>query len=262
MEKEQSNRIGIKTLVRQSYAAVFENGPTYLRIIWLPFLILFVVGMGMLVLEVPFDTRVWSSIAFKWGMFLVLVPVVTSWHRLILIGPESRVAYRFQREEWLYIKVLIGVGVTVYLLSIVLGLLFTTPLVTGISWIFGNEAAEWIAPLVLWLVLFLLVCRFLLVLPAAALGESMAFAKSSTTFHGSALRFTAAYFLALLVPDVLLGVVGDPAMWLMSGPESGHGLLFIAGMFALGLMITLAFWVVSVGVISFAYKALVVENAT
>lgn len=262
MTRGNAARIDVRGLVRQSFASTLDQAPAWLKLAWGPFLLLAAGGTVLMVMQMQFNGRLWASFVFQGASYLLLLPVATSWHRLILRGDGARTGYRFGHEEFLYLEMLVAVGITFYLFMLVSGLLFAAPFISEAAWLSGNSAAEWSYRIVGWIVLFFAVCRFLLVLPAAALGEEMRISRSSGILRGNALRLSAAYFIALLIPQSLLWVLGDPASWILRGSLGEVGLLWILASFYLALAVTIVFWMLSVGVVSYAYKALVPEQIT
>lgn len=258
-EGDQARIIHIASVVRRSFAAVIHHRLALLNLTRVPFLLLAAVGTVLLVLEMQFKVRLWASIAFQGGMYLLLLPVVTSWHRLLLLGTDSRVGYRFGHEEFIYMELLLGLGILISLFLLVSGLLFVTPLISGASWIVGTTFTEWTCRLIAWLMSFVVVCRFLLALPAAALGREMRIAASSHILHGNVLRFIAAYVVVLIAPQSLLWYVGDPSSWILRGYTGNLQWVSILGSFYLGLAATLVFWALSAAMVSFAYKSLISE---
>lgn len=260
MEEDRTTRIGIGALVRQSYAVLLHSWSTYLKLVWLPTAILLVAGTVLLFMKMQVDTRLWTAMVFQGVMYLLLVPAVTSWHRLIVLGPRARIAYRFRHEEILYVEVLMGLGVAVYMFMLLSGLMFAAPLISGAAWAIGRSAEEWFYRLLAWLVSFFVVSRFLLVVPAAAVDREMRIAASRNALRHSLLPFTAAYFLVLLGPQLLLWFVGDPSSWILRGLPGNPATVLVLISFYAGLALTVVFWMLSAAVLSFAYKALVLER--
>ncbi|MFZ0486070.1 MAG: hypothetical protein WAL83_03660, partial [Arenicellales bacterium] len=258
---KRAARINVCGLVRQSYAETLAQWSAWLKLACIPFLVLAAAGTALMLIHMHFNTRLWASLVFQGASYLLLVPVATSWHRLILRGGAARVGYRFGHEEYLYLEMLMAIGITFYLVMLVSGLLFAAPFISEASWLSGSSGAEWSYRIVGWLVLFFAICRFLLVLPAAAIGREMRISQSSRALRGNAIRLSAAYFFTLLVPQSLLWFLGDPSSWVLRGSLGEVGLAWVLGSFYVGLAVTVLFWMLSVGVVSFTYKALVLQNA-
>lgn len=249
--------IAIAPLARRSWTAVIEHTLELVRLGAIPLLVLAALGTALLMPEMSFKSRLWASLAFQAGMYLMFLPVVTSWHRLILQGPGPHVGYRFGHEEFLYTEMLLGIGLMVSLFLLVSGLLFTAPLISGASWIVGASLTEWTCRMFAWLMSFAVVCRFVLVLPAAALGKEMRIAESGFILRGNVLRFIAAYFLVLVLPQSLLWLVGDPSSWILRGNSGEPPLASALASFYVGLAATLLFWALSVAVLSLVYRSLI-----
>ena len=261
MEENRTTRINVIAVVRESCAVILRHWRACFALVWLPLVVLLAAGTILLVTGMQFTGRLWAAMGFQGAMYLLLVPAVTSWHRLILLGPGSRISYSFGHEEIAYIEVLIGVGVAVYMFMLLSGLMFAAPLISGAAWAIGNSDGEWFYRLLAWMVSFFVVARFLLVVPAAALGGEMKTAVSSAILRRNVLRFTAAYFLALVIPQVLLWFVGDPSSWILRGLSGPTHRLPVFASFYAGLVITVVFWMLSASVLSFVYKSMIPERA-
>lgn len=260
MEKTRTIRIAVGALVGQSYAVMLRRWGTLLKLVWLPTIVLAFAGTVLLFMKMDLDKRLWTAVGFQGAMYLLFVPAVTSWHRLILLGPRSRLEYWFGREEILYVEVLMGVGVAVYMFMLVSGLMFAVPLICGAAWATANSGVEWLYRLSAWLVSFLVVARFLLVVPAAALDRDMKMAASGTAMRRNVLRFAAAYFFVLVGPQLLLWFVGDPSSWILRGLGGRPAPALVLISFYAGLALTGVFWTLSAAVLSFAYRTLVLER--
>lgn len=151
-------------------------------------------------------TLVWIALA---------IPTATSAYRLFIRGSGQRLNLRFSHEEWLYIGASFRLAGRTLLLAlpmlIVMGIAVTafTTLLVFLTRTFGLPlwavtAFAAVAMVVIWLAIALVVTRYTLVLPAAAIGHRMRLAESARIAGRNALRMMAAYFLTVVV----LGVVG------------------------------------------------------
>lgn len=252
-------KIRITELIAKSYKVLAANAGLYVKLLYIPFLILLVLGIGILFIDSP-QIRPFAATVYGWLVPLTMIPVVTSWHRFILIGPDKegvQIGYQFHAREWLYFKALIVLVIAVlvghFFLAVLLGPIF----VAGLGKLVGENLGIGLSRLILSIIIFLIVCRFLLVLPSAALGKKMDIAKSSLAMQGNVLRLTAAYFLALLAPWVVLIFTGSPASLLLGGLDPNMPVTL--SLFVISLIVEMAFYVLSVGVLSYAYKALVLK---
>jgi len=164
--------IRVAELIGRSYQVVSTNVRRYLQLLYIPFLALLVLGIGTLLID-SLLTRAYVAIVYVWLIPILMIPVITSWHRLILLGPHragARISYNFGPEEWLYLKMLVVLFIAIiggnFLLAVLLG-----PIFAGIAQLTGMEVVGSIYRYLLLVILFVILCRFLLVLPSAALGK-------------------------------------------------------------------------------------------
>lgn len=255
------NQVEIWRLISSSYGVLVTHWLKYLKLVAVPFVVLFLLGIGILYVD-SIQSRSLVSIGFQWLVPVVMIPVVTSWHRLILLGVDeegSRIGYKYGAEEWVYFKALIVLVIAFFVTNFLLGIILG-PILAGLAQFLGSAALAGVYRLILLLVVFLIVCRFLLVLPAAALGKKMDIAKSSLAMQGSALRLTAAYVLALIAPEAILLVTGTVTDIVVN--VEGRDLWSSIGLLGVSLVVEMAFYTLSVGVLSYAYKALVLDDRT
>ena len=257
----EKNKIQVSKLIGESYKVVLANWTRYIKLLFIPFFILLGVGIVIYFVEPP-ETRSLLALGYNWLIPIIMIPVVTSWHRLILLGEDdknARIRYVYNAEEWLYFKALfvlvIAFLVANFILSILLG-----PVFVGLGQLINEKVSIGLYRLSMLIIIFLILCRFLLILPAAALGKKMDVANSSLALSGNALRITAAYILALIAPQIILLLTGSPAELLIFGRELGSSLGII--LLVLSILIIMTFYTLSVGVLSFAYKSLILEKPT
>jgi len=74
------------------------------------------------------------------------------------------------------------------------------------------------------------------------------------------LRLTTAYFIALIIPEVIQYFIGSPEVIIIEGADENVPL--VISLFGVSLIVEMAFYTLSVGVVSYAYKSLVLDDAT
>lgn len=195
-----SGSIPVKTLpvwptVYEAYGFWFRHFRTWLKLIILPTIVI-VFGIVMLTsvsMSLPGELR---GIAHFFLACLVLVPMITAWHRLVLSGAgQARGWLATGRREWRYLRLAI--------------LLF----VAGIAIFLANFAAigalSGAVPASLWFILdaWLLVLGFLVayaliavlpVLPAAAIGQEVSVKQALLATRGQRWQIFFMYVLAAI----------------------------------------------------------------
>ena len=172
-----------------AYRILFRNYGVYLRLSWLPFLIIFATSTGMQFVYrdvLPLEDEnngLWraSAIFLEGCLWLLTIPVATMWTRRLLLKDDARVRLSLGRPEavylWRYVCLLVmGLGP----FALVIALLVLIAVTTGFDPdIFYPEASGesiaiiGVAALIPVVTLSLLaVSRFILALPAAAVRHS------------------------------------------------------------------------------------------
>jgi len=258
----EKNKIQISKLIIESYKVVLENWIRYIKLLFVPFIILSSLGIVIYFVEST-KMRTLLAIGYNWLIPVIMIPVVTSWHRLILLGVDDKnthVKYVYGAEEWLYFKALFVLVITFLVANFLLNILFGPIFIGGLSQFIGERALIGVYRLIMFIIVFLVLCRFLLILPAAALGKRMDIANSSLAVSGNAFRVTFAYIFALIAPQIILLLTGSPVELLVCGCGLNSSLDIILLLTSIVIMMT--FYTLSVGVISFAYKSLILERPT
>ena len=108
-------KLPILETVLESYRILFRNFGVYVKLIWIPFLAftaLYLIEYAPYEFDYSSDQPSFSGILPLLVILLAifaafsLVPPMTAWHRLIILGPNgenSRVQFSFQKEELGYI---------------------------------------------------------------------------------------------------------------------------------------------------------------
>ncbi len=187
-------KVDILEISVESYRTLLENFPVYFRLVRWPFL--FLAGVACLLTALD---HAGLTLAAAWVFLaidvMVMLPVVTAWHRLVLLGfgnPTVRSDYSFGWEEWLYIKC------TLVLLAIYAA--------GGFAYYFAVDWALRVVPsaimgllvLPVWLGLMGLFARLCLTLPAAAIGRTLSMADGFTATVGNTWRIALLYLLISL----------------------------------------------------------------
>lgn len=251
---ETNDKLEIHELVTSSYYIFGKNLLTYIKLITIPFVICLAVGIYLLSAELAAEPWIISSM-YDALLLLTMIPVVTAWHRLIIVGnaQEAKIHYRFGFEEWLYLRALIVLAIA-YAFASLLGML----LIFMFGWLIMSTGIMLLAGLLgfgIFFGVFAIFCRFLLVFPSAAIGKRMEFAESSVALDGNVWRLIIAYVLAIAIPQIILMIFGAPSEILLNYANQAQVLLTVRLVFS--LIVEIFFYVLSVGVISYAFKMLI-----
>lgn len=261
----------ILTIAAEAYRIPFRNFRIYLRLSWLPFLILFAVSTGMQffyrdVVGLNDEGNVLLGAIgqlFEGSLWLLTIPVATAWTRMVLLNTEQRVQLFVGRAEaiylWRYVCLsLVALGP----IALVAALSVLIPGFPG----FGpdtidpeasSESFEIILAAVLILIVALpliIVSRFLLALPAAAIGSSSRLRDSFAITKGRTWALFTILILTLL-PEVIDSLV--PILWEFETELSPADGIFSAAWNAIQYYaVSWLFFPVSVGALALAYRHL------
>lgn len=122
------------------------------------------------------------------GYWVAIVAMVTAWHRLVILGhddPNARLRLSFQRPEWSYLMRFFVVFFVIMLIALV-----GQPIAMAGGGLFGAIFAGILSIIIL--------CRLSLILPAAAVGNSMWFKESWDFTNGNTSRLVFLNLLAAL----------------------------------------------------------------
>lgn len=183
------------------------------------------------------------------------VPFLTAWHRLTLLGPDNArgaIGYAYRGAERRYLGMLLLVFLFYLVGSLVGGLIIAqlAMAAAGAGGAGGGGGAVLLAvvlSLALTIALLIVILRWSMVFPAAAVGERLDFAGSRRLTQGNGWRLLA-IFVCVALPFLLFGV----ALVLMLGLEFAVG----SGYVALELAILIAgfyFAAVTVSALSMVY---------
>lgn len=252
-------------LILKSWRLFLINLDVFLALMWRPFAATALAAFGAVEL-VPFVGVDIATLGYTLVALIVVVPVITAWHRMILLGsdnPEARVTYRIGNAEWAYFKgaaLLYGLGYVIGLLvEQIYGPLIGGPLlwaaregldVGDVIARYGQAGVHWIAVA---LIVGFLVARFFLVLPAAAIGMPFGFSQSATATRGQGIRLVLAYLLASL-PAFILAFLFDSPQTVLSG-ASNTDVQFLD--LVLAILPRILLYTIAVGILSLAFEQLV-----
>jgi hypothetical protein len=139
------------------------------------------------------------------GLFAALLPVITSFQRLVLQGSGARVGFAYRREEWL------TVGAVVRLIfAYIFGGFCIMVVIALVAALAKAIKAPWVGALVgVPLILFCMMTylRWILVMPAAAVGERISLKAAYRLTKGNFWRYLAILMLASMltvIPQMLV----------------------------------------------------------
>lgn len=260
-----TGRISPWALIFQSWRLFLANLDVFLALMWRPFAITALAAYCAVEL-VPFLGVDLTTMLYTLVAMIVVIPVITAWHRMILLGsdnPEARVTYRVGQAEWAYLRgaaLLYGLGYVIGLLVEQLyGPLIGGPLlwaaregcdVGGLISTYGPAVVHWTAVAV---IVGFLVARFFLVLPAAAVGLPFSFSQSASVTRGQGLRLIMAYLMASLPAFGLAFLFDPPEVVLSSGGTSDAQFLNMV----LAILPRILLYTIAVGILSLAFERLV-----
>lgn len=271
-------RLPVIAISLEAYWILFRNFGAYLRLSWLPFLILVATSVGMrfyyrdvtglfgdgdIVLGVASSLvlEVFGGL-FEASSWLVTVPVATAWTRMVLLNSGQRVSLAVGLAEALYllryiclVMLFVGLGV---LLS---GLMLLGADAVDVVDIFDMPEPESpgvdLSTAILIIAFFaagFALMRFMLALPAAAVGDSSRLRDSFALTKGRMLALFAVLLLTS-APDLLSATA--LIVWI-DDMEFGaaDGLLQAIWMALQGNAAAWLFFPLSVGALALAYRHL------
>lgn len=252
-------------LILRSWRLFLINLDVFLALMWRPFAATALAAFGAVELVPVIGVDI-ATLGYTLVALVVVVPVITAWHRMILLGsdnPEARVNYRVGGAEWAYLKgaaLLYGLG---YVIGLVVEQIYGPLLGGPLLWAaregldvgdviarYGQAGVHWIAVA---LIVGFLVARFFLVLPAAAIGMPFSFSQSAAATRGQGVRLVLAYLLASL-PAFILAFLFDSPQTVLSG-ASNTDVQFLD--LVLAILPRILLYTIAVGILSLAFEQLV-----
>lgn len=217
-------------IVNHSLRQVFGNLSAALRISGLLYavqaLVSVVFGLSLFLDEAAMQQAMLNG-GFPWGRLLTIVAVslvtslwiVVAWHRYILLEENTGGLPAFRGDRMLAYfgkSLLIGlVLVPVILIASILIAMVTTPIMTLLGSASSAAVSGVTAGILILVPIMVIATRLSLILPAAALGESMTHKQSWKATSGASMTILGV--MAILMVASL--VVDLPAQWLF-GPDS------------------------------------------
>lgn len=134
------------------------------------------------------------------GLFAVLLPVITSFQRLVLQGSDARVGFAYRREEWLTVGAVLRL-----ILAYILGMIGMTVVIALIGALAAAIKALWLIALVgvpLFFICFITYLRLILMLPAAAVGDRLSLKAAYRLTRGNIWPYFATLMLVMLVTAI------------------------------------------------------------
>lgn len=240
---DDKSKLPVWITVAESYRFVFTNLGALAKVAALPVLIAVLIltalflfadtlgeGPGFLITTVV--------------LILILIPFLTKWHRITLIGLDTevaRIALKVGRREGKFLLY----GIIIIVLAM---LLLVVPLL--VFWQIGASAAGAIAFLPFIAALFYLTSRFSLVFPGSALGRDTGLGLSWSQTTGNGWRLLGVFFVAE-IPWRAAEIILDA---LIGGSESPAALIFLSAVYIAEVFISVA---ILASCLSFSYLHIV-----
>lgn len=218
-----SRKLPVFSTVAETYGFVFSNLGLLFRVAWFP-AVLYGVLQYLAIESMVENFEALSSgdlsasfnISFL-GLtivsYLVLVPLMTAWHRAALQPealPAGPLVFRFGKAEVIFTLY----AILIYVLVLIIGMLLAGILSIGAA-ATGSTAVVISAVVIAFVAMLLLTMRYAMIFPAVAIGASANLSDSWRATKGSAFRMLAITIL-VAIPIVLISTV---IMELMPTPE-------------------------------------------
>lgn len=219
-DEVEVRKLPVWRTVKAAYLVILHNPKLAIKlaiiplIFWtLPILIQSYLWSGMTLGDVAMsmqsDINIVSLIyAISIVGFVAMIPMITAWHRLVILGhdhPKARISYSIQNTEWSYLwkAVLFILLCFLFMLPAII-----VPIVIGLamSSMSGFHAALIIVVILAMLPIYAFILRASLVFPAAAIGNSLGFRESWRLTKGNTWRVIFAIILAAL-PTTVVGMI-------------------------------------------------------
>ncbi len=212
-------RLGWKIFTHSVRQLLLNLGPA-MRISAAPMLIasaVFYFGMRPYLEQHPVQTGGWNDFVGEFFLRLILVMLVyaflsiwvaVAWHRFVLLSEyPGRFVARFHSDRmWSYF----GASIRVVLVVIVLGMVVLVVMSIVVSLFRSMTGALTLIQLVIQTVFSVLIMRFSVILPAAAIGERLTLAE--------AFQVTVGHNMAVFVAAVLISVLTMIPIFLVQTP--------------------------------------------
>ncbi|MEZ5856892.1 MAG: hypothetical protein R3D67_19930 [Hyphomicrobiaceae bacterium] len=223
METTQTIKLPVLATVRQSWSSVLANLGLIFRLIW-PWITIMIlcglsIGAGILVnngLDTPSPTLIGGAsvvpvIAMVIAFLLAIPAVAVGWHRGIFRGERPQSPIRIDGGVWGYLGYSMLLGIMAGLFNLLMFAIAAALASITVGVGEGPMSLERLIALAPFLPLafiptLLILNRFLLVLPAVAVGRSLGFGEALKATRGNTLRLTFAASLVSLPIVIMQGV--------------------------------------------------------
>lgn len=259
------DRVSVFGLVVRSWQIFLRHMDIFLMLMWRPFGVSVAMAYGM-VEAAPVIGIELAAVLFAVVSMMAIIPVVTAWHRMILLGadnPAARIGYHIGSAEWAYLKaavVLYGMG---YVIGLAVNAIYGPLLGGPVLWLVregfdpGGILSAYGPAMIYWgsvaLILGFLVARFFLVLPSVAVGVPMSFPDSAVATKGNGAKLVGAYLIASIPAAALAATFDTPVTVLSSFDEPDIKFLNMI----LAVLPRILLYTIAVGILSLAFERLV-----
>lgn len=158
--------------------------------------------------------------------FAFYLPLVTGAHRIVLQGEQGRTGWGLHREEWLYVLSsfrlmgpFLAVALIVFVLSLILGAMAIPLHADQATFMMAMGTVSIFFVSGIWF----LICRYMLIFPAAAIGEKLSLRRSSELLKGNTWRFFWLISLVSIATSLINAalVLLGPGLWLLQATVIG-----------------------------------------
>ncbi len=269
MELAHTNKLPVLATVRQAWGSVLANIGLMFRLIWpwITIMVLCGLSIGVAVLinngtGTPSPTLIGGAsvvpiIAIVIAFLLAIPAVAVGWHRAIVNGERPEGPIRIDGGVWGYIGYSLLLGVMAGLFNLLMFAIAAAIASITVGVGEGPMSLERLIALAPFLPLaflptLLILNRFLLVLPAIAVGRSLGFGEALKATRGNTLRLTLAAGLVSL-PIVIMQGITQLAVLASQNPI----LVGVLGLLNVAVLIYCSF--ASLSFLSLSLKQLVAE---
>ncbi|HEY1720914.1 MAG TPA: hypothetical protein VGG27_06690 [Magnetospirillaceae bacterium] len=260
--------VGAVQIIRDAYRLVWQHRGVLARLAWpiiIPLVAIAIVGVvlkphGTSLSPPPKAfTPIFLVLMFVW--FAMSIPITTSAYRLFMQGSTARRGLRYAGEEWLYVGAtlrLIGRSFLVLLPILIVTIGVITLLSVGMgamTRLFDLPAWPikffmFVAVGGIWLLMFYVLTRYTLVLPAAAIGQRIKLSQSAKAMDRNIGKLFVSY-LATGVPVLAV-------LWVISAvtalPGMPHPISIVLGVLSVGIQLMGMF--LPIAALSILYRVL------
>ncbi len=188
-------KIPVIETVRQAFQLLRTEGHRILVVgaavaLWMALQQVLIIKMGQDVSS-PNKLRLLYLFPLSFLSSVVILPLITSAHRIVLQWEGGRTGWGFRREEWVYFLGWLRLFVPILVASLICGVIIVLTAIISRN----SHVGFLMAPLRIVLVaaLILVMCNYMLILPAAAIGKKLPLRRSSKLLKGNNLRLILAF---------------------------------------------------------------------